>query len=367
MRGIQLLRVLFALIFMALPSLQAKGADAVSTPATPPASASAATVRTEQISGTGGTFPAPVYAKWADTARSAIGVDVTYNAIGSGAGQDQIISRSVDFGASDAPMDDARLSAAKLLQFPTVIGAVVVIVNLPRVREGELKLTGETLAAIFAGKIDKWNDPRLKQVNPDVTLPNLPIEPIHRYEPSGTSFAFTSYLSAVSLEWKSSVGTGTKVNWPAGVGARGSDGAATAVNITRGAIAYVESTYAAENHLTTAQLRNRSGVFVEPTTASFTAAAASADWNTPNFAVNLVDTDGAASWPIVTPTFVLLPRDPKDMTRSAAVMRFFDWAYKSGGAVAEQLGYVPLPATVQDGVRAAWRSQVSVDGTPVYK
>jgi len=240
-------------------------------------------------------------------------------------------------------------------------------VNLPRVREGELKLTGETLADIFAGKIGKWNDPRLKQVNPDVTLPNLPIEPIHRYEPSGTSFVFTSYLSAVSLEWKSSVGTGTKVNWPAGVGARGSDGAATAVNITRGAIAYVESTYAAENHLTTAQLRNRSGVFVEPTTASFTAAAASADWNTPNFAVSLVDTGGAASWPIVAPTYVLLARDPKDMTRSAAVMRFFDWAYKSGGAVAEQLGYVPLPATVQDSVRAAWRTQVSVDGTPVYK
>ena len=195
MRGIQLLRVLFALMFMALPSLQAKAADAVSTPATPPASAGAATIRTEQITGTGGTFPAPVYAKWAATARSAISVEVTYNALGSGAGQDQIISRSVDFGASDATMDDARLSAAKLLQFPTVIGAVVVIVNLPRVREGELKLTGETLAAIFAGKIDKWNDPRLKQVNPDVTLPNLPIEPIHRYEPSGTSFAFTSYLS----------------------------------------------------------------------------------------------------------------------------------------------------------------------------
>ena len=351
-------------MFVALPSLQAKAADAVSTP---PASTGAATVETEQITGAGGTFPAPVYAKWADAARSAIGVDATYHAVGSGAGQDQIIARSVDFGASDAPMDEAKLSAAKLLQFPTVIGAVVVIVNLPRVRDGELKLTGEMLAAIYAGKIGKWNDPRLKQVNPDVTLPNLPIEPIHRYEPSGTSFAFTSYLSAVSLEWKASVGIGTTVNWPAGVGARGSDGAATAVNITRGAIAYVESAYAAENHLTTAQLRNRSGVFVEPNAASFGAAAASADWNTLNFAVSLVDTDGAASWPIVTPTFVLLPKDPKDMTRSAAVMRFFDWAYKNGGAVAQQLGYVPLPATVQDKVRSAWRSQVSIDGRPIDK
>jgi phosphate transport system substrate-binding protein len=365
--GIEPLRLLFALMFMALPSLQVKAADAVSTPASPPASGGAATIQTEHITGAGGTFPAPVYAKWAAAARSAIGVDVTYNAIGSGAGQEQIISRSIDFGASDAPMDDAQLSAAKLLQFPTVVGAVVVIVNLPRVRQGELKLTGETLAAIFAGKIGKWNDPRLQQVNPDVTLPNLPIEPIHRYEPSGTSFAFTSYLSAVSAAWKSSVGIGTKVNWPAGVGARGSDGVATAVNITRGAIAYVESIYAAENHLTTAQLRNRSGAFVEPTIASITAAAASADWNTPNFAVSLVDTDGAANWPIVTPTFVLLPKDPKDMTRSAAVMRFFDWAYKSGGAVAENLGYVQLPATVQDSVRATWRSQVSINDESIAK
>lgn len=322
MREIQLLRMLFALMFMAFSSLQAKASDAVFTP---PASPGAAIVETEQITGAGGTFPAPVYAKWADTARSAIGVHATYNAIGSGAGQDQIISRSVDFGASDAPMDDARLSAAKLLQFPTVVGAVVVIVNLPRVREGELRLTGETLAAIYAGNIAKWNDPRLKEINPDVTLPNLPIEPIHRYEPSGTSFAFTSYLSAISLEWKSRVGIGTKVNWPAGVGARGSDGVVTAVNITRGAIAYIESTYAAESHLTTAQLRNRSGVFVAPNAASVAAAAARADWNTPNFAVSLVDTDGAASWPIVTPTFALVPKDPKSMTRSAAVMRFTRW------------------------------------------
>jgi phosphate transport system substrate-binding protein len=359
-----MLRLVLASAFAAMPSIAAMSGDVVSAP---PGSGGAVTGPTQTITGAGASFPAPVYAQWAAAARSAIGIDLSYEANSSAGGQDQIISRRVDFGASDAPMDDTRLNAANLLQFPTVMGAVVVIVNLPHVRAGELKLTGETLAGIFAGKIGKWNDPRLTQLNPDVILPNLPIAPIHRYEPSGTSFAFTSYLSAVSPEWKSSVGIGTKVNWPAGVGAIGSDGVATAVNISRGAIAYVESTYATKNHLTTAQLRNRSGVFVEPTPASFAAAAASADWNTPDFAVSLVDTDGAASWPIVTPTFVLLPKDPKDIDRSAAVTRFFDWAYKSGGALAEQLDYVQLPAAVQDRVRAAWRSQVSVNGMPVYK
>jgi phosphate transport system substrate-binding protein len=359
-----MLRLVLALAFAALPSIAAMSGDEVSAP---PASGGAVTGRIQKITGAGASFPVPVYTQWAAAARSTTGIDLTYEANSSAEGQDQIIGRRVDFGASDAPTDDARLSAANLLQFPTVMGAVVVIVNLPHVRAGELKLTGETLADIFAGKIRKWNDPRLTQLNPDIILPNLPIALIHRYEPSGTSFAFTSYLSAVSPEWKNSVGVGTKVNWPAGVGARGSDGVATAIYITRGAIAYVESTYATKNHLVTVQLRNRSGVFVEPTNASFAAAAASADWNAPNFAVSLVDTDGAASWPIMTPTFVLLPKDPKDIDRSAAVMEFFDWAYKSGGALAEQLDYVQLPAAVQDRVRAAWRSQVSVNGTPVYK
>jgi phosphate transport system substrate-binding protein len=321
----------------------------------------------QAITGAGGTFPAPVYAKWAEAAHAAIGVDLTYSAVGSGEGQKQIISRKVDFGASDAPMDPAALSNANLLQFPTLIGAVVVIVNVPRVREGELKLTGEALADIFAGRIRKWNDPVLAAMNPDITLPNVSIAPVHRYEASGTSFVFTSYLSAVSPAWRNATGAGANVNWPTGSGARGNDGVASTVSITRGGIGYVESSFATENHLSIARLRNHAGIFVKPTAASFNAAAASADWNVPNFAVDLVDTDGAGNWPIVATTFILLPRDPPDPSRSAAVMKFFDWAYRNGKAQAEQLGYLVLPPAIRQSVRDRWQTQVLADGQPVYR
>jgi phosphate transport system substrate-binding protein len=321
----------------------------------------------QQISGAGGTFPAPVYAKWADAAHAAIGVDLTYAAVGSGEGQKQIVARRVDFGASDAPMAPAALAGANLLQFPTVIGAIVVIVNLPRVRDGELKLTGEALVDIYSGKIRKWNDPVLEAMNPDLTLPNVSIAPVHRYEASGTSFVFTSYLAAVSPDWKRTAGVGTAVHWPVGAGAQGNDGVASTVSITRGGIGYVESSFATENHLNMARLRNRSGAFVKPTAGSFAAAATGADWDVPDFAVDLVDTSGAANWPIVSTTFVLLPRDPKDAARADAVMRFFDWAYHNGGGAAEQLGYIGLPAAIQDRVRARWRTDVLADGEPVYK
>ena len=323
--------------------------------------------RAQEIIGAGGTFPAPVYAKWGELAHAAIGVDLDYHAIGSGGGQEQILSRKVDFGASDAPLSDARLTAGRLLQFPTVMGAVVIIVNLPRVREDALRLTGETLADIFAGKIRKWNDPRLVELNPGVTLPNISIAPVHRYDASGTSFVFTSYLAAVSAGWKDQVGVGTNVAWPTGAGAIGSDGVASTVTITRGSIGYVENAFASQNHLTTVQLRNRSGGFVKPTTATFTAAAAATDWNVPNFAVNLVDAIGPSAWPIVSTTYILLPEDPKEAARSGAVLKFFDWAYRDGGKAAEALDYIALPATVQDIVRAAWRTQVRADGEPVFK
>ncbi len=337
-------RTLFAVIFVALcPAAQG-----------------------QPISGAGASFPAPVYLKWAEAARAAIGVDLNYNPIGSTGGQNEAANRDVDFGASDAPMDPARLAATNLLQFPTVMGAVVVIVNLPRVRQGELKLTGETLADIFAGKIRKWNDPRLVEINPDFTLPNLTIAPVHRYEASGTSFVFTAYLSAVSQDWKRAVGAGTSVKWPAGAGAKGSDGVASTVSIIHGGIGYVESSFATANHLVTARLRNRAGVFVRPAATNFIAASVSADWTAPNFAVSLVNTDGEASWPIVSATFVLLPKDPRDATRGAAVLKFFDWAFRNGTAASEQLGYIPLPPDVQDSVRAAWHTQVLADGQPVF-
>jgi phosphate transport system substrate-binding protein len=321
-----------------------------------------------QITGAGGTFPAPVYAKWGEEAKKAIGIELNYQAIGSGGGQNQITNRTVDFGASDAPMDPAKLKSANLLQFPTVMGAVVIIVNLPGVKQDELKLTGEILADIYAGKITKWNDPKLVELNKDVKMPSFAIAPVYRAEASGTSFVFTSYLSAVSPEWKSSVGASTSVNWPAGSGAKGNDGVASTVHNTRGGIGYVENAYATQNKLTTTQLRNKSGNFVKPTMANFTAAAGAGDWTgAPNFAVSLIDTTGADNWPIVSPTFILLPKDPKDPTRSDNVMKFFDWCYKSGAPIAQQLDYIPLPPAVQETVRAAWRKEILFDGKPVFK
>jgi phosphate transport system substrate-binding protein len=327
-----------------------------------------ATAHAQQITGAGGTFPAPVYAKWGEAAKAATGLELNYQAIGSGGGQNQITNRTVDFGASDAPMDAAKLESAHLLQFPTVMGAVVPIVNLPGVKPDELKLTGEILADIYAGKITKWNDPKLEELNKGVKLPNTAIAPVYRAEASGTSFVWTSYLSAVSPDWKSSVGASTSVKWPAGAGAKGNDGVAATVAHTRGGIGYVENAYATQNHLTTTQLRNKSGAFVKPSTAAYMAAASAGDWaHAPNFAVSLIDTMGATAWPIVSPTFILLPKDPKDATRSANVMKFFDWTYKDGGKIAEQLDYIPLPTAVQDTVRAAWKAQILADGKPVYK
>ncbi len=322
----------------------------------------------QQITGAGGTFPAPVYAKWGEAAKAATGIELNYQAIGSGGGQNQILNRTVDFGASDAPMDPAKLQSGNLLQFPTVMGAIDVIVNLPGVKPDELKLTGELVADIYAGKIVKWNDPKLVEMNRGVKLPNLAIAPVYRADASGTSYVFTSYLSAVSPEWKSAIGANTSVKWPAGAGARGNDGVAGTVRNTRGGIGYVENAYAEQNHLTTTQLRNKAGHFVKPTMAAYLAAASAGDWaHADNFAVSLIDTAGATAWPIVSPTFIMLPKDPKDATHSANVMKFFDWAYKSGGAIANQLDYIPLPASVQESVRAAWRTQILSNGQPIYK
>lgn len=321
-----------------------------------------------QITGAGATFPAPVYTKWAEAAKAATGIELNYQAIGSGGGQNQIINRTVDFGASDAPVEDARLKSANLLQVPTVMGAVVPIVNLPGIESNTLKLTGEILAEIYMGKITKWNDPKLAALNPGVALPNLAIAPVYRADGSGTSFVFTSYLSAVSAGWKSVVGANTSVKWPAGTGARGNDGVAGTVRNVRGGIGYVENAYATQNKLSTAELQNKAGQFVAPTMESFQAAASSGDWaGAQNFAVDLINQGGATTWPIVSATFLLLPRDPKDAARAGNVLKFVDWAYDNGGAIATQLEYIPLPKAVQDRVRAVWRTDISAGGQPVYK
>ena len=322
----------------------------------------------QQITGAGATFPAPVYTKWGEQAKAATGIELNYQAIGSGGGQNQILQRTVDFGASDAPMDAARLDSGKLLQFPTVMGAVVVIVNIAGIEANQLRLTGELVADIYAGKITKWNDPKLIAANPGVTLPNLAIAPVYRADGSGTTYVYTSYLSAVSPEWKDKVGTATSVKWPAGAGAKGNDGVAATVRNTRGGIGYVEYAFASQNHLITAQLRNKAGNFVAPTMEAFRDAAAHADWaNAKNFAVNLIDQPGEKSWPIESATFIELPKDPADAARSAAVMKFFDWAYKNGDASATTLEYVPLPETVKAAVRSAWHASIiGPDGKPIY-
>lgn len=315
-------------------------------------------VQAQQITGAGATFPAPVYAKWGEAAKAAIGIELNYQAIGSGGGQNQIINRTVDFGASDAPMDADKLKSANLVQVPTVMGGVVPIINIPGVADEAMKLTGELLADIYLGKITKWNDPRLVEANRDLKLPDLAIAPVYRADGSGTTFVYTSYLSAVSAEWKGKVGSSTSVKWVIGNGARGNDGVAATVRQVRGGIGYVESAYATQNKLTTTQLRNRAGMYVKPSLDSFKSAADNADWaGAQNYAVNLIDTNGATSWPIVSATFVLLPRDPKDPARGANVRKFIDWSYTNGGAIATGLEYVPLPKAVQDAVRATWAAE----------
>jgi phosphate transport system substrate-binding protein len=323
----------------------------------------------QQITGAGATFPAPVYGKWGEAAKAAIGIELNYQAIGSGGGQNQIFNRTVDFGASDAPVVAEKLEQNKLLQFPTVMGAVVPIVNLPGIAADKVKLTGEVLAEIYLGKITKWNDPRLVELNHGLTLPNLAIAPAYRADGSGTTFVFTSYLSEVSPDWKSRVGSSTSVKWVVGNGAKGNDGVAATVKQVRGAIGYVENAYATQNNLTTTQLRNKAGHFVIANLETFNAAAVSGDWKSaPHFAVSLIDTAGAEAWPIVSATFVLLPTDPKVPERSANVMKFFDYSYKNGSDIAKKLEYIALPTAVQDAVRAAWHAQIKApDGSPIFK
>ncbi|MBP0445908.1 phosphate ABC transporter substrate-binding protein PstS [Roseomonas sp. SSH11] len=317
-----------------------------------------------QITGAGASFPNPVYQRWGEGAKAA-GLQLNYQSVGSGAGVNQIRNRTVDFGASDAPLSQQQLTEGNLMQFPTVMGAVVAIVNIPGVAEDQLRLTGELLAEIYLGKITRWNDQKIAELNNGVTLPNLAIAPVYRADSSGTSFVFTSYLSAVSSEFKDKVGAGTSVRWPTGAGARGNEGVAGTVRNTRGGIGYVENAYATQNKLATAQLRNKAGRFVKPTMESFQAAASNANWSVAGMAASIIDQQGENSWPIVSPTFILVPTNPQDPARTTAVMRFFDWAFKNGSDAARQLEYIPLPETVQNAVRSAW-GQVRVNGQPVW-
>jgi phosphate transport system substrate-binding protein len=313
----------------------------------------------QSITGAGSTFGAPIYGKWGEAGAKATGVQLNYQAIGSGAGINQINNRTVDFGASDMPVAADQLAQHKLMQFPTVIGGVDIIVNLPGIAANQLKLTGPILADIYLGKITKWNDPQIVKINEGLKLPSLAIATVHRADGSGTTFVFTDYLGKVSPEWLSSVGSSTSVAWPNGAGGKGSDGVAATVQHIPGGIGYDESAYAEQNKLTTTLLENKDGKFAAPTMQAFQAAAKNADWSkVQNFAINLNNQPGAESWPIVSATFVLLPTDPKDDAKSAAVKKFFDWGFTHGNDIATGMLYVPLPDSVHDAIRAAWKKEV---------
>jgi phosphate transport system substrate-binding protein len=320
------------------------------------------------ITGAGATFPAPVYAKWAETYKASTGNALNYQAIGSGGGIKQIEAKTVDFGASDKPLKPDDLEKNGLTQFPTVMGGVVPVMNLEGFKPGQIKLTGTQLADIYRGVIKKWNDPLLQLTNKGVAMPNLPITVVHRSDGSGTTFLFTSYLSMKAPHWASDVGASDSVNWPVGLGGKGNDGVAAYVKQTPGSIGYVEYAYAKQNNLTYALMQNKDGKFVAPTAANFAAAAGGADWSkAPGFYLLLLDQPGASSWPITGATFILMHKQQTNAVAGAEVLKFFDWAYKNGDGAAQQLDYVPLPASLKAMIRKAWMTQIKADnGKTVY-
>jgi phosphate transport system substrate-binding protein len=319
------------------------------------------------ITGAGATFPAPVYAKWAEAYKAKTGNALNYQAIGSGGGIKQINANTVDFGASDKPLKPEALAAAGLQQFPTVIGGVVPVMNLTGVKAGQVRLTGQVLAEIFLGNIKKWNDPRIVALNKGVPLPGLPITVVHRADGSGTSFLFTTYLSMEDPKWAAGPGGNDAVNWPVGQGGKGNDGVAAFVKQTPGSIGYVEFAYALQNHMDYAVMRTKAGQWVQPTAANFAAAAAGAKWSAaPGFYLLLLDQSATNAWPITGATFILMHSKQADAAKGREVLSFFDWSYKNGDAAAQGLDYVTLPEPVKALVRKSWKSIVGPDGKSVY-
>ena len=319
----------------------------------------AASAQAANITGAGATFPYPVYAKWAELYQKASGIGLNYQSVGSGAGIKQIKARTVNFGASDMPLPAAELNAAGLFQFPAIMGGVVPIINLPGVAPGQVRLSGAVLADIYLGKITKWNAPQIAALNPGVRLPGDDITVVRRADSSGTSFLFTDYLAQVSPEWKSKIGAGTAVKWAVGVGGKGNEGVAANVQRIKGSIGYVEWAYAKKNRMQHTQLQNKDGVFLQPSDDAFKAAAAGANWaGTPGFAVVLTNQAGKASWPITGASYILMHKTQPNAATAKEVLKFFDWAYKNGGAAAAELDYVPMPDSVTKLVQDAWRANL---------
>ena len=321
-----------------------------------------------EISGAGATFPYPVYAKWADTYKKETGVGLNYQSIGSGGGIKQIQAKTVTFGASDAPLKGPELEKYGLVQFPMVMGGIVPVVNIEGITAGELVLDGPTLAGIFLGTVKTWDDPAIRKLNPNAKLPSQAIAVVHRSDGSGTTFNFTYYLAEVSPDWKSNVGSATSVEWPVGIGAKGNEGVSNNVSQTKGSIGYVEYAYALQNKLVYTKLVNKDRKPVAPTSASFQAAAANANWNSvPGYGVILANEPGAESWPMTAATFILIHKQPDDPAAVSEALKFFAWAYAKGDKMAEELDYVPMPKAVVDEIQKMWASQVKdAGGKPLY-
>ena len=311
------------------------------------------------ITGAGSTFIYPVLSKWADAYKKETGSGVNYQSIGSGAGIKQIQAKTVTFGATDAPLKPDQLEKDGLAQWPMIMGAIVPVVNIEGVKPGDMVLDGQTLADIFQGKITKWDDAAIKKLNPNVKLPSAAISVVHRADGSGTTFNFTDYLSKVSADWKSKVGEGTAVEWPAGVGAKGNEGVSGNVGQTKDSIGYVEYAYAKQNKLTYTKLVNKAGKTVDPTNDAFQAAASNADWtHAPGYYLILTDQPGEQSWPIVASTFILMHKDATDKAASQEALKFFKYSFDKGGKMAEDLDYIPMPDLVVKQVEKTWASDI---------
>ncbi len=321
----------------------------------------------QEITGAGATFPAPVYAKWADSYNKATGVRVNYQSVGSGAGIQQIRAKTVDFGATDMPLKDEDLTKDGLLQFPTVIGGVVPVVNIKGIAPGQIRMTGQVLGDIYLAKITKWNDPALAALNPGVPLPDVAISVVRRADGSGTTFIFTNYLSKVNADWKAKAGEGTAVNWPTGAGGKGNEGVSAFVQRLPNSIGYVEYAYAKQNKMAHIQLKNASGNYVQPDDENFKAAAAGADWSKSFYQI-LTDQPAKDAWPITGATFILMYKSQAKPVNATNSLKFFDWAYASGDKEAAALEYVPLPDSLKGLIHKAWGDIKDASGKPIaYK
>ncbi|TQN07614.1 phosphate ABC transporter substrate-binding protein (PhoT family) [Acidovorax temperans] len=321
----------------------------------------------QEATGAGASFPAPLYSKWASDYNKATGVKINYQSVGSGAGLRQIEAKTVDFGASDAPLTDEDLNKKGLVQFPTVIGGVVPVVNIKGIAPGQIKLSGQVLGDIYLGKISNWSDPAIKALNPGVALPDASIAPVRRADGSGTSFIFTNYLSKVNAEWKSKVGEGTAVNWPTGAGGKGNEGVAAFVGRLPNSIGYVEYAYVKQNKMTYVQMQNAEGQFVSPDDSAFKAAAAGADW-AKSFYQILTNQPGKESWPITGATFILMQKSQEKPVQAATSLKFFEWAYKTGDKTASDLDYVPMPDSVKEAILKSWTAIQDTSGKAIaYK